>query len=96
MKRQCVLSIIACFQSLIGILAAMWGTGILAQSIPYQPGFGAKQMAWILHSGVLGAVVAPLCFLGGPLLVRAAVYTAGMVAGKLAACLPCLLQSGEV
>ena len=55
---------------------------MLAQSIPYQPGFGAKQLAWMLHSGVLGAVIAPLCFLGGPLLVRAAVYTAGMVAGK--------------
>ena len=54
---------------------------MLCQAIPYQPGFGPKQLAWMLHASVLGAVVAPLTFLGGPLLLRAAVYTAGMVAG---------------
>ena len=30
---------------------------------------------------VLGAVIAPICLLGGPILIRAAWYTAGMVGG---------------
>lgn len=57
------------------------GTGMLVQSIEYKPGFGTKQMAWMLHSGVMGAMLAPMCFLGGPLLIRAAWYTAGVVGG---------------
>lgn len=46
---------------------------MLARSIPYKEGLGAKQAAWALHSSVVGAVIAPMCFLGGPLLLRAAV-----------------------
>ncbi|XP_071454199.1 growth hormone-inducible transmembrane protein-like [Hetaerina americana] len=71
-------------------IAAMIGSGILCQSIPYQKGFGAKQMAWLLHSAVVGAVVAPICFIGGPVLLRAAWYTAGVVGGlsAVAACAP--------
>lgn len=70
--------------------AAMIGSGMLVRSLPYTEGFGAKQMAWMLHSGVVGAVVAPLCFLGGPILVRAAWYTVGVVGGlsTLAMCAP--------
>lgn len=56
----------------MGTIAAMMATGTLAQSLPYQPGFGAKQLAWMLHAGVVGAVIAPICLLGGPLLTRAA------------------------
>merc|ERR1712209_301072 len=62
-------------------IAAMIGTGIVARSIPYEEGFGKKQLAWAAHCAVLGAVVAPICLLGGPLLTRAAWYTAGMVGG---------------
>ena len=61
----------------------MIGTNMLVHSIPYQKGFGAKQMAWLLHAGVLGAIVAPVTMLGGPILIRAAWYTAGVVGGKL-------------
>ncbi|CDW53107.1 growth hormone inducible transmembrane protein [Trichuris trichiura] len=69
-------------QSILGTIAAVIGTGTLCQSIPYEANkFGAKQLAWILHCGTLGAVIAPLTFLGGPLLVRAACYTAGVVGG---------------
>lgn len=50
----------------------MIGSGMLVRSIPYQQGLGSKQAAWALHSGIVGAVVAPMCFLGGPLLMRAA------------------------
>lgn len=60
----------------------MIGTSMLAQSIPYKEGIGAKQLAWMLHSAVVGGVVAPITLLGGPLLVRAAWYTAGVVGGE--------------
>lgn len=44
----------------------------------------------LLCLGVMGAVVAPLAFLGGPLLIRAAWYTAGIVGGlsTVAMCAP--------
>ncbi|KAF5274699.1 hypothetical protein FQA39_LY07091 [Lamprigera yunnana] len=71
-------------------LGAIMGTGILAQSIPYKDGFGTKQMAWLLHTGTLGAMLAPMCFMGGPILIRAAWYTAGIVGGlsTIAVCAP--------
>ena len=62
-------------------IAALVGTGAVVRSIPYEPGLGAKQLAWLAHCAVVGAVVAPICFLGGPILTRAAWYTAGMVGG---------------
>merc|ERR1712106_1079264 len=71
-------------------IAAMIGSSMIARSIPYQQGLGGKQAAWLVHCAVLGAVIAPLCFLGGPLLTRAAYYTAGMVGGlsTVAVCAP--------
>jgi len=71
-------------------IAAMIGSGMIARSIPYQEGFGKKQLAWMAHCAVIGAVVAPICLLGGPILYRAAWYTAGMVGGlsTVAACAP--------
>ncbi|XP_054716264.1 growth hormone-inducible transmembrane protein-like [Uloborus diversus] len=70
--------------------AAMIGSGMIVRSIPYSEGIGTKQLAWVVHSGVMGAVVAPLCLLGGPLIMRAACYTAGIVGGlsAVAACAP--------
>jgi len=67
---------------MIGGIVAMVGAGMLCRSIPYQEGFGAKQLAWILHSAVVGAVLAPITLLGGPLLLRAACYTAGVIGGE--------------
>ncbi|XP_029047367.1 growth hormone-inducible transmembrane protein-like [Osmia bicornis bicornis] len=71
-------------------LAAVWGSGILVQSIPYKEGFGTKQIAWLLHTGTIGAILAPLYLLGGPLVLRAAWYTAGVVGGlsAVAVCAP--------
>lgn len=71
-------------------LAAMIGSGMLVRSMPYSEGLGAKHLAWMVHAGVMGAVVAPLCLLGGPILLRAAWYTGGVVAGlsTVAACAP--------
>lgn len=62
-------------------IGAMIGSSMVCRSMPYSEGFGAKQVAWIVHSGVVGAVIAPMCVLGGPLLTRAALYTAGVVGG---------------
>merc|ERR1719431_2176708 len=71
-------------------IAAMIGSSMVARSIPYTPGVGAKQAAWLAHCAVVGAVVAPICFLGGPILTRVAWYTAGMVGGlsTVAVCAP--------
>ena len=64
-------------------MAAMIGSGMLCQALPYHEGFGAKQIAWLVHSAVVGSVVAPLTLLGGPLMIRAACYTAGVVGGNV-------------
>ncbi|XP_075466573.1 growth hormone-inducible transmembrane protein isoform X1 [Ascaphus truei] len=75
----------------IGVtFAAMIGAGMLVRSISYDQSPGAKHLAWMLHAGVMGAVVAPLTLLGGPLLIRAAWYTAGVVGGlsTVAMCAP--------
>merc|ERR1719471_406185 len=71
-------------------IAAMIGSGMVARSIPYSPGLGTKQAAWLAHCAVIGAVIAPICLLGGPILTRAAWYTAGMVGGlsTVAVCAP--------
>ncbi|XP_057309583.1 growth hormone-inducible transmembrane protein-like [Hydractinia symbiolongicarpus] len=73
-----------------GSLAAMIGSSIACQSIEYQPGFNAKHLAWTAHSGIVGVVIAPLMLVGGPLVLRAAAYTAGTVAALslTAACAP--------
>ncbi|CAF0803147.1 unnamed protein product [Brachionus calyciflorus] len=58
------------------------GSGMVVRSIPYESGrFGAKQIAWAAHAGILGALLAPMTMLGGPLLIRAAWYTAGIIGG---------------
>merc|ERR1712242_83509 len=72
-------------------IAAMIGSSMVARSIPYTPGqLGSKQLAWLAHCAVIGCVIAPLCLLGGPVLTRAAWYTAGMVGGlsTVAVCAP--------
>nr|AIA98701.1 growth hormone-inducible transmembrane protein [Pinctada imbricata] len=70
--------------------AVMIGSGMVLRSIPYKEGLGKKQLAWMTHCGIMGAIVAPLTMLGGPLLVRAAWYTAGIVGGlsAVAMCAP--------
>ena len=70
--------------------AVMIGAGMLVQSISYDQSPGPKHLAWLLHSGVMGAAVPPLTILGGPLLVRAAWYMAGIVGGlsTVAMCAP--------
>ena len=76
-----VMTLFVHLQRLLGITAAMIGTNMVCQSIPYNEGFGAKQLAWLAHSAIVGAVIAPLTLLGGPLMIRAACYTGGIVGG---------------
>ncbi|NXY89779.1 GHITM protein, partial [Alcedo cyanopectus] len=70
--------------------AAMIGAGLLVRSISYDNSPVAKHVAWMMHSGVMGAVMAPLTSLGGPLLIKAAWYTAGIIGGlsTVAMCAP--------
>lgn len=58
-------------------------SGVVTMSVPYSEGIGLKQLVWLGHSGVIGAFLTPMCFMGGPLLIRAAWYTAGIVGGQL-------------
>ena len=71
-------------------IGALIATSTVCQSIQYQPGFGAKQISWLVHTAMVGAVLAPLTALGGPLLLRAAIYTAGIAGGisTVAMCAP--------
>lgn len=75
---------------LIVSMALMMGSGMVARSISYEPGLGAKQLAWAAHCAIIGGVLAPLSFVGGPILLRAAMYTAGIVGGlsTVAVCAP--------
>ncbi|XP_073941980.1 growth hormone-inducible transmembrane protein-like [Choristoneura fumiferana] len=81
------------WMSILVTMGLMIGSGMVVRGMEYRPGFGAKQLAWMVHTGIMGAVIAPMCFLGGPILLRAAWYTAGVVGGlsTIAICAP----SGE-
>lgn len=78
------------FLAIGATFAVMIGAGMLVRSLPYEKGLNAKHFAWMLHAGVMGAVVAPVTLLGGPLLLRAVWYTAGIVGGlsTVAMCAP--------
>jgi hypothetical protein len=68
--------------SMFASIALMIGSGMIVRSIPYdEKAFNSKQLAWALHAGLLGGIIAPLTMLGGPLLMRAAWYTAGVIGG---------------
>uniref|UniRef100_A0A2A4JJC8 Growth hormone-inducible transmembrane protein n=1 Tax=Heliothis virescens TaxID=7102 RepID=A0A2A4JJC8_HELVI len=81
------------WMSIMVTVALMIGSGMVVRGMDYTPGFGSKQLAWMVHTGIMGAVIAPMCFLGGAALTRAAWYTAGVVGGlsTIAICAP----SGE-
>jgi|ERR1712137_1351890 len=76
--------------SLGATIAALIGTSVVTQSLPYTPGLGSKQLAWLAHAALLGGVVAPLSLMGGRVIVQAAWTTAGLCGGlsALAWCAP--------
>lgn len=69
--------------ALVATFAAMIGTSVLCRSIPYgdSNSFPTKLLAWAAHCAVMGAILAPLAIVGGPILMRAALYSAGIVGG---------------
>ncbi|UYV78814.1 GHITM [Cordylochernes scorpioides] len=74
----------------LGTMAALVALSAVTHSIPYTEGFGAKQCAWLAHCGLVGTILAPLSYLGGPILLKAGLYTAGICGGLslLAVCAP--------
>jgi FtsH-binding integral membrane protein len=65
----------------IASIAVIIGSGMLVRSIDYHSNPLAKHLAWIAHTGILGVVLSPICLAGGPVLLRAAWYTAALCAG---------------
>ena len=63
----------------------------MCESIRYKPGFGLKQMTWLLNTTLIGGIiVAPMTIFGGSIILRAALFTAGISAGvsSVALCAP--------
>jgi growth hormone-inducible transmembrane protein len=66
----------------LAMIAAVVGTGMITQSLPYDPNnINTKHLAWVIHASLLGAMLAPMALLGGAVVTRAAWYTAGIVGG---------------
>lgn len=81
------------FVPMIASMALMIGSGMIVRAMPYDQSsapLGVKQLAWAVHCAIMGAILAPVCFVGGPVLLRAAWYTAGIVGGlsTVAVCAP--------
>uniref|UniRef100_A0A0N4ZCY1 Growth hormone-inducible transmembrane protein n=1 Tax=Parastrongyloides trichosuri TaxID=131310 RepID=A0A0N4ZCY1_PARTI len=69
------------FLPFLVFMGATIGTSMLCQSVDYQSNPGLKHITWLLHTSTLGALLCPLILAGGPVLLKAALYTAGIVAG---------------
>ena len=67
---------------MVASFAAVIGSGSLVKSIPYEANnFGVKQVAWLLHSALLGALLVPISFHGGPLFMKTVCEIVGIVGG---------------
>uniref|UniRef100_A0A1I7X3H2 Growth hormone-inducible transmembrane protein n=1 Tax=Heterorhabditis bacteriophora TaxID=37862 RepID=A0A1I7X3H2_HETBA len=66
------------YSYLAGSLAVTAASGVAATR---SPAIMRITQAGGLMASAMGAVLAPMCYLGGPVLMRAAWYTAGIVAG---------------
>jgi FtsH-binding integral membrane protein len=67
------------------------GSAMLCYSIPYTPEtIPAKIGSYVLFTSIMGATLAPVALMAGPLVARAALYTAGVVGclSLTAACAP--------
>uniref|UniRef100_A0A1X7SQL6 Growth hormone-inducible transmembrane protein n=1 Tax=Amphimedon queenslandica TaxID=400682 RepID=A0A1X7SQL6_AMPQE len=75
----------------IVFLVGTIGSAMMCYGIPYKPEtIPVKIASYALFTGIMGATLAPIAFMGGPLVARAALYTAGVVGGlsATAACAP--------
>ncbi|KAH8858479.1 Growth hormone-inducible transmembrane protein isoform 4 [Schistosoma japonicum] len=67
----------------IGMAILSITAGVICQSITYpRSGLNVKHLAWVAYSVSLGAMLMPVCLLGGPIIMRAAMYT-GSIVGSL-------------
>lgn len=66
---------------MIGSLAGMWGGMYLTMSTPFEDKL-MKHLSWGAVMSLMGLTVSPICLLGGPLLMRAAIAT-GATVGSL-------------
>lgn len=41
------------WMAMIATIALMMGSGMVARSIPYESGFGSKQLAWAAHCAIM-------------------------------------------
>lgn len=41
------------WMSMLATIALMMGSGMVARSIPYETGFGTKQLAWAAHCAIM-------------------------------------------
>jgi len=76
--------------SCVGMIGALMSSGMVMRGLPYESSLGPKQGAWVLHNAVLGMAILPIVGVGGPIALKAAVYTAGIVGGlsAIAVCAP--------
>ena len=66
----------------IGAMVGLMMLSNVVRNLPYQPGtLSPKHVAWLGYCFVVAILVAPMSALGGPLLIRAALNTGGMLAG---------------
>ncbi|CAI2731278.1 unnamed protein product [Schistosoma spindalis] len=64
----------------IGMAVLSIATGVICQSLTYpQSGLSVKHLAWVAYSVSLGGILMPICLVGGPILIQAALYTGGIV-----------------
>jgi len=65
---------------LFGAFSSIISCGSLVRSFPYmEDHLDKKHLAWVAYAGLLGAFVAPMILISGPLMIKAAWYTAGVV-----------------
>lgn len=72
-------------------IASLILSSSIVHNMPYEEGkFSMKHAAWLVHTAIVGSIFAPLYLMGGALVLRAGVYTAGIVGGlsTLAFCAP--------
>jgi FtsH-binding integral membrane protein len=76
--------------TLIGSVAACFGSQMLLHSIDYETNKLAKFGAFAVFTGCTAAIISPIMLMGGAIVMRAAAYTAVVCGGlsAVAACAP--------
>jgi len=68
--------------SFVACIALMMGSGMACRSIAFDgKPFGTKAALYYLHMGIVGAVIAPILAVGGPVCLRAAGATMAIMGG---------------